>query len=153
MSHTTAFVLVHGAWQTAATWDLVVPLLRRGGHQVFTPSLTGLEGDPRELTDQVTLDTHIENVVRLMESEDLQNATLVGHSYAGMVITGVVERGPMRVARLVYVDAFIPKNGQSAMQLLPETIQSMFREQAKVNDGWRLPASDRQLDLWGLKDG
>ena len=69
MSQTTVFVLVHGAWQTAATWDLVVPMLRRGGHQVFTPSLTGLEGDPRELTDQVTLDTHIQDVLDLMESE------------------------------------------------------------------------------------
>src|SRR3989442_13876183 len=117
MSHPTAFVLVHGAWQTAATWDLVVPMLRRGGHQVFTPSLTGLEGDPGELTDQVALETHIQDVLRLMDSEQLQGATLVGHSYAGMVITGVVERAPTRVARLVYVDAFIPKNGQSAMQL------------------------------------
>jgi len=154
MSRAPIFVLVHGAWQTAATWDLTVPILRRAGRQIFTPSLTGLEGNAGELTDRVTLDTHIENVVRLLESEQLQGATLVGHSYAGMVITGAAERAPGRVAHLVYVDAFVPGHGQSVMQLIHETIQTMFREQAKANgDGWRLPASDRQLDLWGLKEG
>ena len=76
------------------------------------------------------------------------------HSYAGMIITGVAERARHRLAHLVYVDAFVPNDGQSAMHLLPETIQTMFREQAREEgEGWRLRASEKQLDLWGLKEG
>lgn len=153
-SKSTPLVLVHGAWQTAGTWDLVVPTLRGAGHQVFSAALTGLERDARDLTEDVTLDTHVEDVVRLLDGHGLQGVTLVGHSYAGMIITAVAERARSRLAHLVYVDAFIPSNGQSAMQLLPEAIQTLFRNQANAEGGgWRLRAGERQLDLWGLKEG
>jgi pimeloyl-ACP methyl ester carboxylesterase len=148
-----SFVLVHGAWQTAATWDLLVPTLRKSGHQVFAASLTGLEADASELTSSVSLDTHIRDVVTLIEERKLQDVVLVGHSYAGMVITGVVDKVRARIGALVYIDAFVPDHGQSALQLLPRAIGDAFRAQAEADGGWRLRASDHQLDLWGLGPG
>lgn len=148
------FVLVHGAWQGASTWDLVVPKLLNAGHQVYAPTLTGLGAHGHHLTPEVNLDMHIRDVLGVINFERLQDVTLVGHSYAGMIITGVAERAKDRLARMVYVDAFVPNDGQSAMQLLPAAIQSAFREQAATDgEGWRLRGSERQLDLWGLKDG
>jgi pimeloyl-ACP methyl ester carboxylesterase len=150
----SAVVLVHGAWQTAATWDLTVPELQRAGHQVFVAKLTGLEGSDDPITPHVTLDTHIADVLRLLESEDIRHATLVGHSYAGMIVTGVADRSPDRIEQLVYADAFLPDPGESALQLLPPPIQTLFREQAAADgEGWRLSAGPRHLDLWGLKPG
>src|SRR6266550_2053740 len=147
-------VLVHGAWQSAATGDLVAPRLQTGGCDVHAPLLTGLGSAAGELTPGITLDTHIGDVVRLIERQDLADVTLVGHSYAGMIITGVAERARARLARLVYVDAFVPDDGQSALELLPPQIQTMFRDQANAEpDGFRLRAGERQLDLWGLEEG
>jgi pimeloyl-ACP methyl ester carboxylesterase len=148
------FVLVHGAWQTACTWDLVIPKLRALGHQVWIPSLTGLENDANLLTPAIGLQTHIEDVVRLLTHEDLQDVTLVGHSYAGMIITGVVENALHRLNRLVYVDAFVPCDGQSALDLLPEPVVQSFRQQAEnAGEGWRLKGGEGQLDMWGLRAG
>jgi pimeloyl-ACP methyl ester carboxylesterase len=145
-------VLVHGAWQSAATWDLVVPELRREGHEIYIPALTGLEPAGPRLGADVTLDTHIEDVLRMLESQNLSNVILVGHSYAGMIITGVAERVPARLTQLIYADAFVPNDGESVMQLQPENFRAMFRKQAAAEpDGFRLKASERQLDLWGLK--
>lgn len=153
MSRDPSFVLVHGAWQSAATWDLVNPRLRKGGRRVFNALLTGLEADAQALTEAVTLDTHTRDVVALLEHEDLQDVVLVGHSYAGMIITGVAEHVRQRIAHLVYIDAFVPDHGQSALQLIPESIGDAFWKQAEADGGWRLRSSDRQLDLWGLEDG
>jgi len=148
------FVLVHGAWQTASTWDLVIPKLRATGHDLWIPMLSGLENDTSLLTPAIGLHTHIEDVIGLLARENLQGVTLVGHSYAGMVITGVAERALHRLNGLVYVDAFIPCDGQSALDLLPETIAQSFRQQAdKSGEGWRLRAGEGQLDMWGLKSG
>jgi pimeloyl-ACP methyl ester carboxylesterase len=153
MLHEPSFVLVHGAWQSAATWDLVNPHLRKSGRRVFNALLTGLEADADALTEAVTLHTHTRDVVTLLEREDLHNVVLVGHSYAGMIITGAAEQIRQRIAHLVYIDAFAPDHGQSALQLLPEPIRDAFRKQAEADGGWRLRSSDRQLDLWGLEDG
>jgi pimeloyl-ACP methyl ester carboxylesterase len=115
--------------------------------------LTGLEADADALTEAVTLHTHTRDVVALLEREELHNVVLVGHSYAGMIITGAAEHIRQRIAHLVYIDAFAPDHGQSALQLLPESIRDAFRKQAEADGGWRLRSSDRQLDLWGLEDG
>jgi pimeloyl-ACP methyl ester carboxylesterase len=88
----STFVLVHGAWQRASTWDLVVPKLQTAGHKVFTPVLTGLGEDSHRLSPAVNLDSHIEDVAGVLERENLHGVTLVSLSYAGMVITGVAER-------------------------------------------------------------
>jgi pimeloyl-ACP methyl ester carboxylesterase len=150
----STFVLVHGAWQGASTWDLIVPKLQIAGHQVFVPLLTGLGADAHQLSSSVNLDSHIEDVGGIMKRESLQGVTLVGHSYAGMVITGVAERESGRLSRLIYVDAFVPDDGDSALDLLPEAIRKSFRDQANTNgEGWRLPANESLLDLWGLQPG
>lgn len=149
-----AFVLVHGAWQGTSTWDWVVHELEKAGHKVYVPTLTGLGAHAHQLTPEVNLETHIRDVLGLLSYEGLQKVILVGHSYAGMIITGVAEQAKDRLARLVYVDAFIPDDGQSALQLLPDAIQQAFRTQAQTEgDGWRLKGSEHQLDLWGLKEG
>lgn len=150
----TPFVLVHGAWQGASTWDLVVPRLREAGHRVYTPTLTGFGANAHRLTPQVNLDMHIQDVVGVINYERLQDVILVGHSYAGMIITGVAESVKERLARLVYVDAFIPGDGQSVLDFMPESNQTALRDQARTEgDGWRLPASEARLDRWGLKEG
>ncbi len=150
----STFVLVHGAWQTAASWDLVVPRLQKAGHRVVVPRLSGLENDEVPLSPAITLRTHIQDVGRLLISENLEPITLVGHSYAGMIISGVAESLPDRLDRLVYVDAFIPAHRQSALDLLPPPVAEMFRQTAEsTGEGWRLPAGESHLDMWGLKPG
>ena len=153
MAAESALVLIHGAFQTAATWDLVAPRLEGAGRRVLVAALTGLESDASALTEIVALDTHIRDVVALLERDDLHGAVLVGHSYAGMVITGVAEHAQDRIAHLVYVDALVPEHGQSAMDILPEPTRNTFRKLADVGGGWRMRPNEHLLDLWGLEDG
>jgi len=149
----STFVLVHGAWQSNGTWDLLAPLLEKRGHTVIAPVLSGLGTDQRRLSRDITLLQHVEDVsVEL--SRCPQRVILVGHSYAGMIISGVAEANPTQVRRLVFLDAFIPEDGQSALDLLPTEIGNYFRSVARDHgDGWRLPGGEAQLDLWGLKPG
>lgn len=114
-----AFVLVHGSWHGGWCWRKVVPLLRGKGHLVYAPSLTGLGDRSHLLTRGVNLYTHIRDIVRLIEFEDLRNVVLSGHSYGGMVITGAAEFVSGRVARLVYLDALVPRDGDCGFDLLP----------------------------------
>lgn len=106
-----------------------------------------------ELTPQTGLSTHVDGVVELLDSRDLQNVTLVGHSYAGAVITGVAELRPERIARLVYLDAFMPDDGESVMDMEPpasrEAFEQVVREQG---DGWRIVAQEEYLERWGVTD-
>ena len=149
----STFVLVHGAWQSTATWDLLAPLLEKRGHRVITPVLSGLGTDQSHLSPDITLQQHVEDVSGEL-SRFPDQVILVGHSYAGMIISGVVETNPNQVQRLVFLDAFIPENGQSVLDLLPPEIGAHFRNLAREHgDGWRLPGGEGQLDLWGLKPG
>jgi pimeloyl-ACP methyl ester carboxylesterase len=134
------FVIVHGAWSGAHAWWKVRPLLRAAGHEVFTPSLTGL-GERAHLTSpDIDLDTHIQDVVGLLEYEDLQDVTLVGHSYGGMVVSGVADRLPERLAQLVYLDAEVPADGQSEYDLMPAPERAVYEASARdKGDGWRIP--------------
>src|SRR5688500_4271144 len=97
------FVIVHGAWSGAHAWRWIRPLLRDAGHEVFTPSLTGLGERAHLASPQVDLDIHVRDVVGVLEFEDLHDVALVGHSYGGPVITGAADRVPGRVAQLVYL--------------------------------------------------
>jgi pimeloyl-ACP methyl ester carboxylesterase len=109
----SAFVLVHGAWQSTGTWDLLTPFLQSQGHRVVTPVLSGLGTDQHRLSSAITLRQHVEDVST--ELSRLGDKTiLVGHSYAGMVISGVVEANASKVQGLVFLDAFIPEDGQCA---------------------------------------
>jgi pimeloyl-ACP methyl ester carboxylesterase len=149
----STFVLVHGAWQSAGTWDLLAPLLEKSGHRTVTPILSGLGTDQSRLSPDITLRQHVEDV--LLELSRLPDKViLVGHSYAGMIISGVAESNPSQIQRLVFLDAFIPEDGQSVLDLLPQEIGTYFRSVAQEHgDGWRLPGGESQLDLWGLPSG
>jgi pimeloyl-ACP methyl ester carboxylesterase len=147
------FVLVHGAWQSTGTWDRMTPLLEQHGHKVVTPVLSGLGTDQSRLTADITLQQHVQDISRDL-SKLPEQVILVGHSYAGMIISGVAETNPAHIQRLVFLDAFIPEDGQCALDLLPPEIGAYFRNTAREHGGgWRLPGGEGQLDLWGLKPG
>jgi pimeloyl-ACP methyl ester carboxylesterase len=107
------FVLVPGQWTGAFVWHTVAPLLREAGHDVYAMTCTGLGDRVHLASPAIDLDTHITDVVNTIEYEDLHDVILVGHSYAGMIITGVAERVPERLAHVVYLDAFAPSDGQN----------------------------------------
>lgn len=107
------YVLVQGAWHGAWCWKRVLPGLWRAGHRAFAVPLTGVGERAHLLSPDIRLATHVQDVVAVIEAEELQDVVLVGHSYGGMVITGVADRLPERVGRMVYVDAVVPRSGES----------------------------------------
>jgi len=125
------FVLVHGAWHGAWCWRRVARLLRGAGHDVFTPTLTGLAERSHLLTPSVDVDTHILDVVNEMKWQELNGVVLVGHSYGGMVISGVAEKMEKAIVSLVMLDAFMPENGQGVIDIYPppmrEPVESALR--------------------------
>ena len=138
------------------------PLLRRAGAEVFTPTLTGM-GERAHLNDrldpaQITLDVHIQDIVQLMRYEGLEDVVLVGHAYAGMVITGVSEVCPERIAHMVYLNGVIPSDGESmADQLIPvrgEEFAAWVRDRIENGDGFLpAPASVEEVGRrWGITD-
>jgi len=113
----TTFVLVHGAWSGGWCYGRVADMLRARGHRVFTPTLTGQGERSHLLTGTVNLTTHVTDVTNVFHYEGLRDVVLAGHSYGGMVITGVADRIPDKVAALVYLDAFLPEDGQSLFDI------------------------------------
>lgn len=139
----TTYLLVHGGWHGGWCWKKLTPMLRAAGHQVFTPTLTGLGERAHLLTPEIDLATHIKDIVAVLEYEDLHDVVLVGHSYGGMVIAGVAEAIGSRIAHLVFLDGFLPENGKALTDyahMLPT------RE-----DGWRVPAMGTSRDF-GVTD-
>jgi pimeloyl-ACP methyl ester carboxylesterase len=134
------FVLVHGAWHGSWCWKRVRKALQAQGHDVFTPTLTGVAERSHLLSPQVSLDTHIADVVNLIRWEELSDVVLCGHSYGGCVITGVADQVPDRLRSLVYLDAFILENGQGLHDVLPPEVAGLQVEgSAAAGDGWRVP--------------
>ena len=134
------YVLVHGACHGGWCWRRVAPLLRAAGHEVFAPTLTGL-GERAHLAHRgIDLETHIQDVAAVLTYEELREVLLVGHSYAGLVITGVAERAADRLAQLVYLDAGVPRDGESGLDLFaPEEVAALRAQVAAAGEGWRLP--------------
>ncbi len=132
----STYLLVHGAWHSGECWERVVPLLASAGHRVFAPSLTGYGDTSHLLGPEVGLDTHVDDVVELIVEEDLTEVVLVGHSYAGLVISSAADQGPDRIARLVYLDAMVPEDGESAADVLPLT-QALIDLAVRSDSGWR----------------
>jgi pimeloyl-ACP methyl ester carboxylesterase len=133
------FVLVHGAWHGGWVMRKVRALLRAAGHEVFTPTLTGLGERVHLAGPQVNLDTHVDDIVALLEAEDLREVILVGHSYAGMVITGVAAKAAERLAHVVYLDAFLPEDGRALVDYVPAFVEGYERAVREEGEGWRLP--------------
>jgi pimeloyl-ACP methyl ester carboxylesterase len=150
----TTFVLVHGAWHGGWCWVRVARLLRDAGHEVHTPSLTGL-GDRAHLArPEIDLALHVQDVVAFLEAEELRQVTLVGHSYGGLVITGVAAKVAARLAHLVYLDAFVPTAGQALLDLIPpERAQAFRAAAASQGEGWRIPPlPPEQLGVTSQRD-
>jgi pimeloyl-ACP methyl ester carboxylesterase len=135
----TTFVLVHGAWRGAWSWKRVAAPLRARGHEVHAPTLTGLAERSHLGCAGVNLSTHVADVVDLLRWEELTDVVLCGHSYAGMVLTGVVARAPERVRGLVLVDAFLPEDGDNLLALLNDEQRRTLAEAAARHGGLCVP--------------
>lgn len=129
-------VFVHGAWAGGWEWKTVGDMMVDRGWRVYRPTMTGLGERMHLAHPDIDLDTHIEDIVNVILFEDLHGITLLGHSYGGMVITGVADRLPGRVSHLIYVDAFLPEDGECVLGEHPEQSQRM-REMEK--DGFLVP--------------
>lgn len=129
------FVLVPGAWCGAWCWALVAPRLEAAGFRVHSLSLTGLAERRHLLSPSISLETHILDVVNLIRYRDLHDVVLVGHSYSGMVLTGVAEHLADRLRHLVYLDAMVPFSGECALDLIPAEVVERRRQQAVEHDG------------------
>ena len=133
-------MIVHGGWGGGWEWTAVARALRARGHDVFTPTLTGMGERAHLGRPDVGLATHVEDVVAVLELEDLHDVVLCGHSYGGMPVTGAADLASERIALVIYIDALVPCDGQSAFDLLPEEFVELARvSAAEHGDGWRFP--------------
>lgn len=141
------YVLVHGGWDGAWAWRPVARELQALGHEVFTPTLTGSGERVHLAAPSIGLDTHILDVVNVLRYEKLSDVILVGISYAGMVITGVAEQVPELIRQLIFLDAFVPQDGQSVADLMGPEIMGFMEQAAKrYGDGWRVPHNPPDAD-------
>jgi pimeloyl-ACP methyl ester carboxylesterase len=143
----TTFLVIHGAWGAGWAWKKMRPLLGKRGHELFTPTQTGI-GERSHLAGlDVDLDLHIADNLAVLEFEDLRDVVLVGHSYGGMVATGVADRAADRIAQLVYLDAFVPRNGQAVIDLIGETARgNVVATVRSEGEGWKVPANPMPPD-------
>ena len=143
------FVLVHGAWHGGWCWRDVAAVLRTAGHQVFTPTMTGLGERAHLLNAQVGLSTFIDDIAAVILSEELDNVVLVGHSFGGHVINGVADRMPQLLRQLIYLDGLVVQHGQSALSIMPPAVQA---ERARTMDAEGLRMTIPSPDQFGLSD-
>lgn len=134
------FVLVHGSWLGGWAFAEVSRALRESGHGVYSLTLTGLGERSHLARREVNLDTHIDDVVNLLKFEDLRDAVLVGHSYAGIVISGAADRASDRLSTVAFLDTAPATDGQRHIDFYPpEVADAMHRQVHDQGDGWRLP--------------
>lgn len=147
------YVLVHGGGHGGWCYQFVAKILRTHGHEVYTPTLTGLGERQHLLSSDIDLNMQITDVVNVLEFEGLKNVILAGHSYGGMIITGVADRIPERVGHLMYLDASYPKNGESLAERAGKYMNAA-REASRIVDGVELvlfPGTD-PLGFYGVRD-
>ena len=134
------FVLVHGAWRGGWAYNRVAERLRAKGHRVFNPTLTGLGERSHLLSHAVNLTTHVDDVLNVIKFEELEGVVLAGHSYGGMVITGVAERAPEgAIASIVYLDAFLPEDGMSLTDYAPPEHFAAWQDHLKATNNLSVP--------------
>ena len=143
------FVFVHGAWHGGWCWRDVAAVLRTAGHQVFTPTMTGLGERAHLLNAQVGLSTFIDDIAAVILSEELDNVVLVGHSFGGHVINGVADRMPQLLRQLIYLDGLVVQHGQSALSIMPPAVQA---ERNRTMDAAGLRMTIPSPDQFGLSD-
>jgi pimeloyl-ACP methyl ester carboxylesterase len=149
----TTYVLVHGGHHGGWCYKKVARLLRNAGHEVYSPTLTGLGERRHLLSADVDLDMHITDVVGVLTVEDLRDVVLVGHSYGGMVITGVADRVPDRIKELVYLDAAHPRNGESLADVAVQ-IMAICKQWVREIEGVELVTwpDTLQPEFFGVTD-
>ncbi|KRR27274.1 esterase [Bradyrhizobium lablabi] len=147
MSSTSSktFLVCHGAWSAGWAWKKMHPLMQAAGHRLITPSYTGLGERAHLAHPAIDLNSHIEDMLAVIRYEDLRDFVLIGHSYGGMVATGVADRARDKVKQLIYIDAFVPEGGQSLLDL-NEAARARMQELAKSGDGWRVPPNPTPPD-------
>lgn len=152
------FVLVHGAWLGGWCWKKPTPLLRADGHQIFAPTLTGLGERAHLAHPLVGLETHVHDIVNLLVVEDLREVVLVGHSNGGTLITGVADRVPDRLAQLIFLDAFVPEDGQATIDLITYP-RHVWEDRVRTEGyGWLIPSlapmswDDFARNVWRITD-
>ena len=131
------YVLVHGGGHGGWCYQRVARLLRKLGHEVYAPSLSGMGEHSHQLRPDIDLDTQITDIVNLLHYEDLRDVILAGHSYGGMIITGAADRASERIGKLVYLDSFAPPNGVSLADIAGVLMEEA-RADSKVVDGVEL---------------
>src|SRR4030088_353900 len=144
-SSAKTFLVCHGAWSAGWAWKKMHPLMGAAGHRLVTPTYTGLGERDHLANPSIDLETPIQDILNVIKYEDLRDIVLIGHSYGGMVATGVADRARDRIAQLIYLDAFVPKHGQSLLDLNEPARQRML-DAVKAGDGWRLPPSPTPPD-------
>jgi pimeloyl-ACP methyl ester carboxylesterase len=145
-------VLIHGAWHGGWAWRLASPHLRQAGHSVTAPTLSGL-GERRSVPAQLSgLGAHVQDIVNHLEMEDLRDVVLVGHSYAGCVLSGVLARKTGRVSHAIYLDAFVPKSGEGLATFVPPPVKADFEKLAASDGLVPVPPSASWGERWGMAD-
>jgi pimeloyl-ACP methyl ester carboxylesterase len=144
-------VLVHGGWHGGWVWQHLTPLLAAAGHRVHTPTLTGLGDRASEFHAEVGLQTHVDDILQVVQDLGSNAVTLLGHSYGGSIITAVADQVPERIAGLIYLDAVIPTDGVPGWQGFPRERQEAMLAGAQGLDGLRVPPPDPAL--WGFVPG
>ena len=134
--------LIPGAYCGAWQWRTIVQILTKAGHEVFAASLTGIGERVHLANPDIDLDTHIQDVVNVIQFSMLSDVILVGHSYSGMVATGVAELVPEQIKRLVYLDAWVPQDGQASNEPLPAQLRERSMQAVNaIGDGWQAPVT------------
>lgn len=145
------FILIHGSWHNGSVWHRVENELKQSGFSAIAPTLLGFETIENPATKDVGLNKHIEQIIDLINTDNLNDVVLVGHSYSGLVISGVAEKVPERIAKLIYLDAFIPENGQSLFDIIGAESEQHYRGIAIDNKG--KGKADGVQDAWLLPSG
>src|SRR5262249_29796016 len=136
-------------WFGGRAWKKMHPLMAALGHRLVTPTYTGLGERSHLANPSIDLETHISDILAVIKYEDLSDIVLIGHSYGGMVATGVADRARERIAQLIYLDAFVPQDGQCLHDLVPPEARQRQLDTAKAGDGWRVPPNPTPPDTAG----
>ncbi len=135
----TTFILIHGMWHGGWCWERLTPLLRDAGHEVHAPTLAGLAERANMRSDQIDLDTHVQEIVNLIKANDLRDVILVGHSLGGFMAHVVADRIPEQIAHIINLDGIVPENGKALKDLIGETWDFFQKKAIESGDEWWCP--------------
>ena len=142
----STFLVCHGAWSAGWAWKKMHPLMAAAGHRLVSPTYTGLGEREHLANPSIDLETHVQDILNVIRYEDLRDIALIGHSYGGMVASGVADRAREAIAQLIYLDAFVPGDGQCLLDFLAESERRRMLGLAKSGDGWRVPPNPTPPD-------